>query len=75
MSFGIRGLLSPNIRYIFSNQNIDEGDLLEVRLRINHPVMLIYSHGEYILSHNLDSEYIVKQEDIRAILDFVSNYS
>ncbi len=75
MSFGIRGLLSPNIRYIFSNQNIDENNLLEVRLRINHPVILIYTHGEYILSHSMDSEYIVKSEDIRATLDLVSNYS
>lgn len=75
MSFGIRGFLSPAIRYIFANQNIDESNLLEVRLRINQPVMMLYTHGEYILSNNTDSEYIVRAEDIRATLDLVSNYS
>ena len=75
MSFGIRGFLSPAIRYIFANQNIDESNLLEVRLRINQPVMMLYTHGEYILSNSSDSEYIVRAEDIRATLDLVSNYS
>ena len=75
MDIGIRGLLSPEIRYIFSRQNIDEQDLLEVRLRINEPIQLLYSHGEYVLPDEVGNGYIVKQEDIRATLDLISGYS
>lgn len=75
MDIGIRGLLSPGIRYIFSRQNVDELKLLEIRLRINEPIVLLYSHGEYILSDDTGADYIVKQEDIRATLDLVSGYS
>lgn len=75
MDYGIRGFLSPAIRYIFTRQNIDEDKLLELRLRINKPAILLYSQGEYILSNEMGQEYIVNKEDIRATLDLVSNYS
>ncbi len=75
MDLGIRGLLSPGIRHIFSRQNIDESGLLELRLRINEPVILIYDKGEFILTGDTGQEYIVKNDDIRATIDLVSNYS
>ena len=75
MDIGIRGLLSPGIRYIFSRQNIDEQNLLEVRLRINELILLLYSHGEYVLPDDAGAGYIVKQEDIRTTLDLISGYS
>ena len=75
MEYGIRGLLSPSIRYIFARQNIDEASLLELRLRVNKPAILQFSDGEYILNNDTGEEYIVNKEDIKATLDLVSNYS
>ncbi len=75
MEYGIRGILSPNIRRLFTKNNIDEDNLLEIRLRINEPLLLINMFGEQMLRSESGDKYIVNKEDIRATIDLVSGYS
>ena len=75
MDLGIRGLLSPGLRMIYIKNNVDETKLLEFRLRINRPPVLVYSFGERQMYSENMQDYIVKADDIRATLDLVSNYS
>lgn len=55
--------------------------LVELRLRINEPLILMFSFGEYFLSEDgevtedTDKAYCVSGKDIRATIDFVSDYS
>lgn len=75
MGYGVFGLLSPVIRDAIYKGGFTEAELLELRLRINEPAMLIYSYGERMLYKDKERMYIVTNEDIRATLDLVSNYS
>ncbi|MBE5936326.1 MAG: stage III sporulation protein AA [Lachnospiraceae bacterium] len=79
---------------MISNSNC--GNLIEVRLRVNKPLICIYESGEYLISergknvgektnkvvnnvNNLgygnESLYIVKESDIKELLQYISNYS
>lgn len=83
MEKGIKGLLSPGIRYIFCKSNIIESELVEIRLRIGKPLIMVSYDGEHILKeyggdtreNNYSYDYIVKHEDIQATMELVSNYS
>ena len=75
MKYGIAGLLAPEIKSMIRKQNLDENNLLELRLRVNEPIILLYNHGECYLKDDFSREYVVKKEDIKSTLDMVSNYS
>lgn len=45
----INKLLSPCVRYILNQIDIDDSALLELRLRICEPLILVFSHGEYFV--------------------------
>ena len=74
-------LLSPGIRYILSQFKIDFSDLVEIRLRINEPLILIFSTGEFFvkdgkgLISTSKEAYRVTSADIKSTIDFVSDYS
>lgn len=75
MDLGVRGVLSPVIRTLWDRANIDERALLEIRLRISKPIILVYSYGESIIHTDTKEDYIVNLDDIRATLDLISSYS
>ncbi len=75
MEFPVSGLLSSPIRRLLIKQNVINQSIMEIRLRINKPVILLYGCGEQILYTDANQEYIASCEDIRSTLDLVSNYS
>ncbi len=81
MENGIIRLLSPTIRCIFSKSNIDYNELIELRLRINGPLILSFTYGDFFVSNNgvvnedVKTAYIVSQQDIKSIIDYISDYS
>lgn len=74
-------LLSPCIRCILNKTDIDYTDLIELRLRINEPMILVFSEGEFFLSESKGlsedrtSAYRVTAADIKCTIDLVSDYS
>lgn len=81
MRNNILKMLSPCIRCIMSRCEIDFRDLLELRLRVNEPLIMVYSGGEYFvgekygLTNDRNKAYIVTASDIKSTLDYVSDYS
>ena len=81
LSSRILKLLSPSIRYILSNADIDYKRLVELRLRINEPFILVFSDGEILLgkkggmTKDKEAAYRVSAEDIRTTVDAVSDHS
>lgn len=74
-------LLSPCIRCILSQIHIEYQDLIEMRLRINGPMILAFTDEEFFLSETrgLTSDsseaYRVTAADIKCTVDYVSDYS
>ena len=74
-------LLSPSIKCLIKDINIDFSKLTEIRLRINEPLIFVFVDGEYFLCEkrnltvNRKLAYRVNAEDIRYALDMISNYS
>ena len=74
-------LLSPCIRCILSKCDISYTDLIELRLRINEPLILVFSYGDYFVNESrgliTDSRnaYRVTATDIKCTIDYVSDYS
>lgn len=74
-------ILSPAIRCLIKDINIDFSKLTEIRLRINEPLIFVFADGEYFLCEkrnftvNRKLAYRVNAEDIRYALDMVSNFS
>lgn len=66
----IISILSERIRNEIIKLNIDYEELQEIRLRVNMPVIFLCNGFEHILKH-----CTVELDDIRQILDYVSNYS
>lgn len=74
-------LLSPCVRYILSQIEIDFNNLIELRIRINEPLILVFSYGEYFiqeskgLTNDKSSAYRITGADIKSTIDYVSDYS
>lgn len=81
MRKSITKMLSPGIRCLINKFNIDFTDLMEIRLRINEPLILVFSHGDYFIHESCGlvekkaGVYLVTQSDIKSTIDFVSDYS
>lgn len=77
----ITKLLSPCVRYILSQIEIDYNALIELRFRICEPLILVFSYGEYFvqdgggLTCDRKKAYRVTADDIRTIIDSVTDYS
>lgn len=65
----ILNILSRNIKDVFVKENIQFENLQEIRLRIGHPVIILYKGQELVLRQ------VVTEQVIQETLDYVSNYS
>lgn len=74
-------ILSPSIRCLLKDINMDFSKLIEIRLRINEPIIFVFIDGEYFLcekrsfTNNRKLAYRVNPEDIRYAIEMISNYS
>lgn len=80
MKSTIYRLLSNNIKCMLGKADIDFEGLVELRLRINEPLILSFVYGEFFLSEcgltrDKNKAYRVTCSDIRATIEFVSEYS
>ena len=71
--------LSLKLRSIFG-QREDVFDIHEIRLRVGHPLMIATARGEFFISENglfcnMGQAYIIKERDIKEIVEYISNYS
>lgn len=77
----INKILSPCVRHILSQIDIDYKSLIELRFRICEPLILVFSDQEYFvrstggLTTERTQAYRVCAEDIRYIIDSVTDYS
>lgn len=65
----IIGVLPGSIRRYIQGCGDETGDLQEIRLRIGKPLILTYRGKEKV------EKYIVTENDIRELLDYISDYS
>lgn len=81
MNKSVFDMLSPCIRCMVNRFNIDYKELMEIRLRVNGPLIFVFSHGDYFICHGhglidrIDDAYIVTPSDVKSTLDFISDYS
>ncbi len=74
-------ILSPSIRCLIKDIDIDFSSLIEIRLRINEPLIFVFNDGEYFLCEkrnftvNRKLAYRVNAEDIKYVIDMISDYS
>lgn len=74
-------MLSPCVRCLLRDINMDFNDLIELRLRINEPLILVFKDGEYFLSESkgltkdIDNAYRINSADLKSTIDYVSDYS
>lgn len=65
----ILNILSRNIRDVLVKEDIQFDNLQEIRLRIGHPIIILYKGQELVLRQ------AVTEQAIHETLDYVSNYS
>lgn len=74
-------MLSPCVRCLLSKVDINFNDIIELRIRVNEPLILVFSEGDYFvnekggLTRDITSAYRVTTADIKSTIDFVSDYS
>ena len=78
-------IFSKDIRSILKQAEVDFGQVQEVRLRIQSPLLIICSNQEYYLTtegkkteataENRKRAYEVTRADLKETLEYVSSYS
>lgn len=68
-------VLPKGVRALLEKEALRYAKLQEIRLRTDKPLLLIYGGEERIIRNQRDGPYIVTREDIREMLEYVSNYS
>ncbi|MEY8410054.1 stage III sporulation protein AA [Lachnospiraceae bacterium 62-26] len=68
-------VLPRRVRVLLEGERLQYARLQEIRLRIDKPLLLIYGGKERIIRNQRDGPYIVTREDIREMVEYVSNYS
>ncbi len=74
-------ILSLKLRTIFGKLTIDFDKLQEIRLRINAPLLIIYSNQESFISEeaklvdNPAKAIVISRNEIRETMEYISNYS
>ncbi len=77
----IKQLLSPAIRRLVDKIKINYSELVEIRLRVNEPLIFEFIDGSYFIGESVglttktEAAYRVDSYDIKAILDYVTDYS
>ena len=71
----ILSVLPRSIRVLIGKEHLQYEYLQEIKLRVEKPLLLV-SRGEEIIPGNQRGKpYIVTREDIREMLEYISNYS
>lgn len=71
----IQKVLPRNVRLLLNRERLDESHMQELRLRIGKPLLMVYKGRERMIENQRDGPYIVTNEDIREMMEYVSNYS
>lgn len=71
----ILSVLPREIRLLLQREEIDLMYLQEIRLRSGKPLLLHYRGGELLIGKMRGRPYIVTKEDVREMLEYISNYS
>ncbi len=68
-------VLPGRIRALLEKEQLEYRYLQEVRLRTGKPLLCIYDGKERMIGNQRDGPYIVTKEDVKEMLQYVSNYS
>ena len=68
-------VLPRRVLAVLEGERLQYARLQEIRLRTDRPLLLIYGGKERIIRNQRDGPYIVTREDIREMVEYVSNYS
>lgn len=71
----IWSVLPRNIRLLLRMEPLNLEYLQEIRLRAEMPLLLIYRGEELFIGRTRGKPYVVTKEDLREMLDYISNYS
>ncbi len=68
-------VLPKEVRAMLERERLPYAKLQEIRLRTDRPLLLICGGKERIIPGQRDGPYIVTREDIKEMIQYVSNYS
>lgn len=71
----ILNVLPHSVRILMQKEQLQYECLQEVRLRVDKPLLLIYRGEELIPGTRWGGPYMVTKEDVREMLEYISNYS
>lgn len=71
----ILNVLPRSIRVLLKQEELEYEHLQEIKLRVEKPLLLLYRGGELILERQRGQPYYVTKEDVREMMEYVSNYS
>ena len=68
-------VLPRNVRLAVNREQLDDSHIQELRLRVGKPLLVIYDGQERMFKNQRDGPYMVTKEDVREMLEYVSNFS
>ena len=68
-------VLPRGVRAAVVRERLLYSRLQEIRLRAKKPLILLYEGKERIVRNERDEPYVVTKEEVREMLEYVSNYS
>ncbi len=68
-------VLPRNVRIALSREQLNDSYVQELRLRVGKPLLMVYGGRERMIRNERDGPYIVTKEDVREMLEYVSNFS
>ena len=71
----ILSVLPDRIRLMIVTEHLHYEFLQEIKLRIGHPLMVIYRGKELILKEKREEYYYVTEQDVKEAVEYISNYS
>ena len=71
----ILSVLPRSSRVLIGKEHLQYEYLQEIKLRVEKPLLLVYRGEEIIPGNQRGKPYIVTREDIREMLEYISNYS
>ena len=71
----ILNVLPRSVRILLHKEQLQYENLQEIKLRVEKPLLLIYRGEELILGGQRGKPYMVTKEDVREMLEYISNYS
>ena len=68
-------VLPRNVRLAVIKERQNDAHMQELRLRVGKPLLAIYGGNERLIGKERDGPYIVTREDVKEMLEYVSNFS